>query len=162
SERYRAEVRDGRFHVGDALSARAYLTTRLPATYAAIARALLAASEARPDFAPRTMLDVGAGPGTATWAAVQRWPDMEAATLVEGSAAMRAVGDRLSAALALQTRWEARRVDAAQEKLAPHDLVIMAYVLDELAPEARGALIAQLWALTADTLLIVEPGTTEG
>jgi ribosomal protein RSM22 (predicted rRNA methylase) len=60
SQRYRAEIRDGRFHVNDEPAARAYLTTRLPATYSAIARSLQAVAEARPDFAPRP--DIGAGP----------------------------------------------------------------------------------------------------
>ncbi|HNB29303.1 MAG TPA: methyltransferase type 11, partial [Alphaproteobacteria bacterium] len=48
SRRYRAETRDGRLHVDDALSARAYLTTRLPATFAAVAAAGRAVADALP------------------------------------------------------------------------------------------------------------------
>ena len=33
SDRYRREVRDGRFHIDDGLAAKAYLATRLPATF---------------------------------------------------------------------------------------------------------------------------------
>jgi len=36
SHRYRSETRDGRLHLADDIAARAYLATRLPATYAAI------------------------------------------------------------------------------------------------------------------------------
>src|SRR5919109_2245107 len=69
SERYRSERRDGTFHLNDELAAWAYLATRMPATFAAVSASYRAVAEARPDFRPRTILDVGAGPGTATWAA---------------------------------------------------------------------------------------------
>ena len=162
SQRYRAEVRDHRFHVDDALAARAYLATRLPATYAAIARSLLAVAVARPVFTPHSMLDVGAGPGTAAWAAAKQWQSLKQAQLIEGSAAMGAVGTRLAAGLPLRTDWRIASIDAALAGMAAHDLVLMAYVLDELAPAARDALIPRLWALTLGVLVIVEPGTSAG
>jgi len=163
SQRYRAEVRDGRLHLDDELAVRAYLTTRLPATFAAITKALQAVAEARPDFAPRTLLDAGAGPGTATWAAARCWDDLQDALLVEASAPIRAVGERLSRGLALQQlTWKSARLDDMLSDLAPRDLVLLAYVLDELAPAARDPLVERLWQLTGDTLVIVEPGTTEG
>ena len=68
SQRYRGETRDGRLHLSDDLAARAYLATRLPATYAAIRMAMNELAQRRPDFEPRTLLDVGAGPGTVLWA----------------------------------------------------------------------------------------------
>jgi ribosomal protein RSM22 (predicted rRNA methylase) len=40
--------------------------------------------------------------------------------------------------------------------------VLLAYVLDELAPEARSRLVERLWELTGDVLVIVEPGTPAG
>ncbi len=161
SQRYRAEVQDGRLHLADDAAARAYLTTRLPATFAAISAALAAIAEARPDLAPRSVLDAGAGPGTATWAAAQLWDSLEEATLVEASAAIRAVGERLGRPLA-NIKWIAGGLDGVLTDLAPSDLVLLAYVLDELPEAAREPLIRQLWALTTDTLLIVEPGTPAG
>src|SRR5688500_6825713 len=80
SQRYRAELRDGRFHVADDRAVQAYLATRLPATYAAISSCLEAVAERRPDFAPAGLLDAGAGPGTALWAATETWPELAAAT----------------------------------------------------------------------------------
>jgi ribosomal protein RSM22 (predicted rRNA methylase) len=161
SQRYRAEVQDGRLHLADDAAARAYLTTRLPATFAATSAALAAVSEVRPDFAPRSALDAGAGPGTATWAAAQLWDGLEDATLVEASPAIRAVGERLGLTVPRVT-WLAGRLDAALAEASPSDLVLLAYVLDELPEAAREPLIKQLWTLTADTLLIVEPGTPAG
>ena len=49
----------------------AYALARMPATYAAVTASLNALREITPDFAPKSLLDVGAGPGTATWAAAE-------------------------------------------------------------------------------------------
>jgi ribosomal protein RSM22 (predicted rRNA methylase) len=158
SRRYRGEVRDGRVHLGDDLAARAYLAARLPATYAAVRAALHAVAERRPDFAPRSLLDFGAGPGTALWAARDCWPALDAALLIEASGAIRAFGAGFAGASgAARIDWK-----PALDTSAPHDLVTVAYVLDELDPGACAPLIARLWCLTGDTLLIVEPGTPAG
>jgi ribosomal protein RSM22 (predicted rRNA methylase) len=158
SKRYRAELRDGRPHVADDLAARAYLAARLPATYAAIRAALSVVAEVRPQFAPRSLLDFGAGPGTVLWAARDCWSDLESATLIEASAAMRKFGAEFasqSGAAAIDWRGDAPTAGA-------RDLVTLAYVLDELDAAQRTTLVQQLWSLTGDTLLIVEPGTPAG
>ncbi|RVC27783.1 small ribosomal subunit Rsm22 family protein, partial [Mesorhizobium sp. M7A.F.Ca.CA.004.04.2.1] len=93
SDRYRAELRDGRLHMAEDLAVKAYLATRLPATYAAIRASLDALSDAKPGFQPRSLLDVGAGPGTVLWATTDQWPDLEQAVLFEASAAVRKVGE---------------------------------------------------------------------
>lgn len=163
SRRYRAELRDGRFHLSDDMAARAYLATRLPATYAAIRAAFAAVAAAQADFAPATLLDVGAGPGSALWAAADCWPGLADAVLIEGSPAIRAWGERLSAQAApARIEWQAGDVAAGLPDLAPRDLVTLAYVLGELAPEARDRLVDRLWTLTAGVLVIVEPGTPAG
>src|SRR6266446_1240434 len=54
----------------------AYALARMPATYAAVTASLNALREIRPDFAPTSLLDVGAGPGTATWAAAEAFPSL--------------------------------------------------------------------------------------
>lgn len=163
SRRYRAETRDGRMHISDDLAAKAYLAARLPATYAAVRASLDSAAEVCPDFAPQSMLDVGAGPGTALWAAKQCWPTLQSATMIEASPAIRAVGSALSQDSGLSDLdWRAG--DVVREKLdfPEADLVTIAYVLDELAPENRQKLIERLWASARQMLVIVEPGTPAG
>lgn len=163
SRRYRAETRDGRMHISDDLAAKAYLAARLPATYAAVRASLDSTAEVCPDFAPQSMLDVGAGPGTALWAAKQCWPTLQSATMIEASPAIRAVGNDLSQNSGLpDLDWRAG--DVVREKLdfPQADLVTIAYVLDELAPEKRQALIERLWASARQMLVIVEPGTPAG
>ncbi|MDX8460839.1 small ribosomal subunit Rsm22 family protein [Mesorhizobium humile] len=163
SERYRAELRDGRLHMGEEMAVKAYLATRLPATYAAVRASLEALSAASPDFAPVSLLDIGAGPGTMLWATSDVWPELERAVLVEASAAVRNVGQSLvEGAIAARAEWIAGDATIDLDGVMPADLVSAAYVLDEIAPASLPKLIARLWGLTADTLLIVEPGTPAG
>ena len=163
SDRYRAELRDGRLHMAEDMAVKAYLATRLPATYAAVRASLDSLSEAHPDFAPKTLLDVGAGPGTMLWATTAVWPDLEAAVLLEASAAARKVGQSLATdAIAARTDWLAGDATIDLADCQPADLVTAAYVLDEIVPASLPRLIGRLWQLTSDTLLIVEPGTPAG
>lgn len=163
SDRYRAELRDGRLHMAENLAVQAYLATRLPATYAAVRASLDALSDARPGFQPKSLLDVGAGPGTVLWATSDLWPDLEQAVLFEASAAARKVGETLAAgAIAARTRWLAGDATIDLADIEPADLVTCAYVLDEIVPASLPKLIGRLWQLTDDTLLVVEPGTPAG
>ncbi|MFD9897960.1 small ribosomal subunit Rsm22 family protein [Mesorhizobium sp. NPDC059025] len=163
SDRYRAEVRDGRLHMGDDVAAKAYLATRLPATYAAVRTSLEVLAHTLPDFAPRTMLDIGAGPGTVLWAAADQWTSIESATLLEASNAARKVGQTLAAGIDVpQVHWQAGDLTIDLAEMPAADLVTMAYVMDEIAPASLSRLIERLWQLTAGTLLVVEPGTPAG
>src|SRR6202000_576533 len=67
----------------------AYALARMPATYAAITATLNALGEARPDFAPQTLLDVGAGPGTASFAAAAAFASLKSFTLLDANSALR-------------------------------------------------------------------------
>lgn len=162
SDRYRSEVRDGRLHVSDDMAACAYLAARLPATYAAISAVFEAVAEMRPDFAPQSLLDIGAGPGTALLAATQVWPVSDA-LLIERSGAIRSWGEQL-APLSHAERIVWKNADLARDSLqrGTHDLVVIAYVLNELEPAATDRLIAQGWAASNDMMVIVEPGTPAG
>lgn len=163
SERYRGETRDGRLHLSDDLAAKAYLATRLPATYAAIRAAMTELADRRPDFAPESLLDVGAGPGTVLWAASDCWPGLKTARLVEASGAIRKWGEILAGASPVTAiNWQSGDITKGVTADKRPDLVCLAYVLSELQPEARARLIDDLWSLTGDVLLVVEPGTPKG
>src|SRR5262249_37821076 len=155
--------RDGALFVASRRDALAYVAVRLPATYAAIRASFGAIAEARPDFAPKTMLDVGAGPATALWAAADCWPALADALLVEASPVLRACGEELAAEAGLPLiTWHIANVASDGIVGAPRHLVTLAYGLNELAPSARQSALERLWRLTADTLVIVEPGTPAG
>ena len=95
SARYRAEAAHGPF-VRTEREAGAYAALRMPATFAAIAAALVAAQQRLPGFAPRSLLDIGAGTGATLWAAGVHAPSLTNATLIEAEAAMIAFGQRLA------------------------------------------------------------------
>lgn len=161
--RYRGEVSDGAAHLSNDLAARAYLAARMPATYAAIRAAMARTTEIIPDYSPRTMLDIGAGPGTALWAAKDCWPDIGAALLVEASSPIRKWGEQFSRLSGVgDVMWKSADITAGNVADAPRDLVTLAYVLSELPAGKRDALVKRLWSLTASLLLIVEPGTPSG
>ncbi len=163
SARYRGEMLDGRLHVSDELSARAYLATRLPATYAAIRTAMTEIAERRPEFAPKSLLDVGAGPGTVLWAAEDCWPGLETAVLLEASSAIRKWGEMLAQVSPVaKITWGSADISKGVTATNGSDLVCLAYVLSELAAGTRGKVIDDLWSLTKDVLLVIEPGTPRG
>ena len=59
----------GRWRAKVWAQAAAYMAARMPACYAAVYKVLEELSMRLPAFAPESMLDFGAGPGTAIWAA---------------------------------------------------------------------------------------------
>lgn len=136
-------------------AAAAYLAYRAPATYAAAAAVFLQVRAQRPEWRPRTLLDAGAGPGVAAWAALEAWPSLERVVCVEGEPAMAAAGRELLP----DADWIETDV-SAPAGLRPADLVLCSYVLGELAEPARAA--QQLWELASDTAAFVEPGTPDG
>ena len=160
SDAYRAE---GAGRVArTAEDAAAYAAYRAPATYAAVAAVLSQLRIQRPEWRPRSLLDVGAGPGVASWAALDAWPSLEQATLVEVEPELAALGRDLaaagSAALA-DARWVVGDVTAATGSF---DVVLASYVLNELEETRLDEVVRSLWARTADVLVVVEPGTTTG
>src|SRR5437016_8709799 len=69
----------------------AYALARMPATYAAVAASLNALRVIRPDFAPESLLDLGAGPGTAAWDVVEAFASLNTFMLIDANDALRAL-----------------------------------------------------------------------
>jgi ribosomal protein RSM22 (predicted rRNA methylase) len=164
SEAYRA----GRGSAGvirEAHDALAYALTRLPATYAACQSAFAEAAARAPGFAPRRLLDAGAGPGAASWAALEAWPEIASVVWLDESPSFLEIAGRLAAdgppALAEADR---RRLDltASGEAWPRADLIACSYALAEIAPERQAATIARLWSACDGLLALVEPGTPAG
>src|SRR6185312_10286442 len=143
------------------LDALAYGIVRMPATYAAVRAALAQANGVIPDFTPRSLIDVGAGPGTATWAACDAWPPLERAALIDDNAHLLALAETLRPPhLALTAQRDAIATALAEATSA--DVVMASYVLAELPDAALQATLGRLWDKAARLLVIVEPGTPDG
>ena len=140
----------------------AYLATRAPATYAAAAAVFEQIGLARPGWAPASVLDLGAGPGIAAWAATEAWPGISSVSLVDAEPEMERAGKALAAdgpAALRDARW---RVADAGGAGAKADLVLVSYVIGELGLRRSPGFVHHAWSLAGDTLVIVEPGTTAG
>ena len=142
----------------------AYALARMPATYAAVAASLNAFREIRPDFAPNSLLDVGAGPGTATWAAAETFSSLQTFNLVDANRALRALALDLSrgSARLREINYRHGEARAALADTGVADLVVASYMIGEISDAEQTALADLMWTKTSGTLLIVEPGTPAG
>jgi len=150
--------------IRSAEDAAAYAAARLPATYAAVARALSEADARLVDFQPTSLLDAGSGPGAAGWAATQLWDSLETAVLLDSSRIFLDLAERLATqgppALA---QAERRLVDLTQAGAWPRvDLVLASYVLAELPQDKIPSVVERLWSACGGLLVLVEPGSGEG
>jgi ribosomal protein RSM22 (predicted rRNA methylase) len=142
----------------------AYALARMPATYAAVIASLNALCGVRPDFSPKRLLDIGAGPGTAAWAAAETFSSLADFTSIDTNAALRTLAlnlfgesPRLSG-----VRYTSGDANAMLADAEAADLVIASYLVGEMDDTERAAFADRIWAKTRDTLLIVEPGTPAG
>jgi ribosomal protein RSM22 (predicted rRNA methylase) len=144
----------------------AYLLARMPATFAAVSAALSAACELVPSFEPASFLDLCAGPGTASFAALGAWPALAELTLIDESSLLLEAARRLAETSDMPALRGAKLIraplGAAFDRLPHADLVVMSYALVEL-PDSEIADTAQrIWALADGLAVLVEPGTPEG
>lgn len=141
-----------------------YVVARLPATFAAVDRVLQELARLRPDLAPESLLDAGAGPGTASWAAAAHWPGLRSVTFLDNAPDFLELASRL----ARHGPPPLDRADAVQGSLESvpdglsADLVIAAYALAELPLERSAAAAEGLWRASGKALVLVEPGTPQG
>lgn len=138
----------------------AYLAVRFPATYAANLHVLSEIRRLAPNANISSMLDLGAGPGTALHAAAQVFPSIQQATLVESDAALISLGKRLGR-MAADARWLQQDIRSSLPA-EPHDLVVISYVLGELPQASAEKVVMQAWAAARRFLLVMEPGTVRG
>jgi ribosomal protein RSM22 (predicted rRNA methylase) len=142
----------------------AYALARMPATYAALVASLNALCEIRPDFAPAGLLDIGAGPGTASWAAAEAFPSLQNFALLDANSTLRTLAlDLAQRSTRLRdVSYERGEARGLLTKAEAADLVVASYMIGEIGDAEQKALAELMWARTRDTLLVVEPGTPAG
>lgn len=163
SQAYRGRA-DSSQAIGSRDDALAYALARAPATYAACTAVFAEARRVAPDFEPRSLLDAGAGPGGASWAAVGAWPTLERATLLDANRPflelarqLAGVGPPALAAAAVEAR------DITSPGALPGaELVVASYALAEIGSGRLGDLLDRLWGACEGVLALVEPGTPQG
>ena len=143
----------------------AYLAIRFPATFAANARVFAEIRVLAPHVELHSVLDLGAGPGTALHAAFGEYPTLREATAIETEGALLELGRRIAAQSSFpalrNTRW--LRNDLRNEiACGVHDLVVISYALGELPRQDAENVVLKAWKAAGQFLVIVEPGTMKG
>lgn len=156
SENYRKTIKKSISNKKDVL---AYALSRMPATYCAVYNSIKQTIN-NITILPKTMVDIGAGTGSATFA-VNELLNLENITCLEYETEMLNLGQKLVSCddkLSKLTTWE--KFDLLKNKEIPTaDLLISSYVLNELPEEVHIKIVDKLWKSTNNLLIIVEPGT---
>lgn len=127
----------------------AYLGARMPATFAAVRKALENIE------IQGHLLDLGAGLGSASWAAIDLFPEIDQITLLEISSEAINLGKKLGEThpTLQKAKWVNQSLD---EPLPKAKTAILSYVLGELKnPEE---IVQKCWN-SVETLILIEPGT---
>jgi len=146
------------------IDALAYALARMPATYAALTACLNALREVAPSFAPKSLLDIGAGPGTASWAAAEAFASLQSFDLIDANRALRTLAlDLARSSVRLRDlKYLRSEAGTALVDAEAADLVVTSYMIGELGGADRIALADLLWSKARAALLVVEPGTPAG
>ncbi|KAL8238878.1 hypothetical protein R6Q59_015445 [Mikania micrantha] len=147
----------------------AYVASRMPAVFSACHRVLSEVKRRLPEFKPTKVLDFGAGTGSAFWAMREVWPhSQERVNFIEPSQSMQRAGLSLMKDLKNLPHIQSYgSIQALNQNISKsernHDLVIASYVLGEIPSfKDRITIVRQLWDLTQDVLVLMEPGTPHG
>jgi ribosomal protein RSM22 (predicted rRNA methylase) len=146
SERYRKGITP---YLRTPQDRQAYLLTRFPATQTVIKRVFQEIAH----LTPKTILDIGAGPGTSWGAITETWGEGIQATFVERDRDFVAIGRTLTPHN--RVRWVTEKAST----FAPHDLVLFSYSWGEIDDIA---VLKSAWQTTQIALIVIEPGTPRG
>ena len=158
SEKYQSGVDN---HISDILSARVYAVMRFPATFKAFSTALeYSLVHFNEDI--KTMMDVGAGSGAATLAALEAL-SIDKVDLLEKEPSMIEIGKSLFAETEYFDKISYQQIDVATTPIEMNaDLVVSSYVLNELDNRGRLNCLNKMWDMANKMIVIVEPGTPSG
>lgn len=142
----------------------AYLATRMPATYAVLRSVFKEFRRLLPDIDVESLLDLGAGPGPALWAAVETFDELKKATLYDRDPHLIRLGKALAAngddQLLTAADWQTS--DIRSSAFEPHDLIVCSYSLGELGSKGAPGVLQRAWEATETAIIIIEPGTKRG
>lgn len=138
----------------------AYLATRLPATFATVFSCMEKFSHLHPSFYPSSILDVGAGPATASLALSFLYPAIKSTHLIEKNAAAINLGKKLlSSAEIANISWLSKDI-TSMEEVPSADLCIFSYSLNEISNIEK--MLENLIKTKFSVFVFIEPGTPTG
>jgi ribosomal protein RSM22 (predicted rRNA methylase) len=165
SENYRSQRSASGMFMATAAHRLAYAAVRMPATFAAARAVFTEMRRLMPDRRITSLLDLGAGPGTAGWAALEVFDEVQEITLVEQDEGWIRTGKSLARTgenvMLAHADWVHANVRAVASFPA-HDLVVSSYALGEMAPKVSREIVQVAWAAARTAIVIIEPGTMRG
>ena len=165
SENYRSQRSARGRCMATAAHRLAYAAVRMPATFAAAHAVFTAVRRLMPERRITSLLDLGAGPGTAGWAALEVFDAVQQITLVDQDEGWIRTGKSLARSGANVVLAHADWVHANMRAITSfpaHDLVVSSYALGEMEPTAVHAIVQAAWAAARTAMVIIEPGTMRG
>ena len=139
-----------------------YLITRFPATYAVCCKVFDEIRQRLPMMSVGSVLDLGSGPGSASWAAIQCFGSIEL-YLIEREREAIEVGKRLGEVSGSFGRasWTLGSLEEPFS-IPGVDVAILSYVLGEMSLEASRKVVDRLWESSVPIVVLIEPGTPRG
>lgn len=142
----------------------AYIAARFPATFAVVKRVLQEYLDLQGE-PPESLLDIGAGPATASFAALDLFDSLNQITLLEKETSFQTLALELAKEAkipqVLSANWILGDVSKAKE-FKKTDLAIASYSLGEMSLENAKQVAQNAFACTKQGLIIIEPGTPKG
>lgn len=138
-----------------------YLATRMPETYVVLRHLFVKFSSSLTEV--KTLLDLGAGPGTIAWAAEEQFPQLEKIKCVEQESFFVELAKELIKERKIFPKIDWIHQDITKASIeSSHDLVVLSYVLNELSDTDQNTLIENAYKVASKYLLLIEPGTPQG
>ena len=141
-----------------------YLALRTPATYAQMYGALSQLKEVLPSFRPHSLLDIGSGPGTATWAVAEIFPSLRQVKMLEKQKEFISLSKNIAAAYPkLNIEWKQTNFLTDTPHLEYlYDVVVISNVLNETGDFEMRKMIEFAQEYCNGVVIVVEPGTSYG
>lgn len=135
-----------------------YLATRLPATYA-VCETVFGQLKTM-GISVTSLLDLGAGPGTAALCAQQIFPELNRLTLMDHDKDFKALAEVFlsDGPGTAASSYELANI-ATTTDLPSHDVAILSYAVNELSDTQASATVQRAWHASTQALVIIEPGT---
>ena len=117
------------------------------------------------DFTIQSVLDIGGGSGASTWAAAEAFTSVTHMSVVESDLEMAKIGQRLAShsqhEAVRRASWMMGDVTSLS-KLPRHDLVILSYVIGEIALADQETLLREVWEAAEVFCIVIELGSRRG
>lgn len=142
----------------------AYIGSRMSATFAACDSVLNRIRIEFPNLKIESMLDLGGGPGTATFATILNFNNPIKSTIIERNEHFITYGKTIADSILKPEHsidWESGDLQGYNSNNL-HDLIFASYSLGELDDDRLTTTVNSFFDVTKKVFIVVEPGTPKG